>query len=63
MNLLCKALLYFKVLSIIDMYNNPMAIDIARSDEPPELINGKGIPNTGISPIATPIFIITCVIR
>ena len=40
-----------------------MAIDIARSDEPPEHINGKGIPNTGISPIATPIFIITCVIR
>jgi len=42
---------------------SPIAIDIARSDEPPELIKGKGIPKTGIKPIATPILIITCVIK
>jgi hypothetical protein len=30
-------------------------------DEPPELMNGSGIPITGISPIVIPIFTRKCV--
>ena len=40
----------------------PIERDSASIEEPPALINGKGIPKTGIKPIATPIFIITWVI-
>lgn len=46
-------------LELFTLTTKPIATDKARSEDPPELIKGNGIPKTGINPIATPIFIIT----